>query len=309
MRPLKSGEIKGTWGTVLLPIAEGEAIDLGRLRDQIDALIASGVEGLYTNGTAGEFYTQSDAEFEAIHDLLVDRCDAADMPFQVGASQMSPQMCLERIRRSVQWRPSAIQVILPDWFPVSDAEAVAFLQRAAEAAHPIGLVLYNPPHAKRVLQPEDFGRIRQSVPSLVGIKVADGDGQWYARMREASRDLSVFVPGHHLATGISNGAHGSYSNVACLNPRAARQWYRLILADMGAALELEQRIRRFMDEHIVPFIVQGRYANQAVDKLLAAIGGWAPVGTRLRWPYRWIPEEEAVRLRPVLARALPEFRC
>ena len=49
------------------------------------------------------------------------------------------------------------------------------------------------------------------------------------------------------------------------------------------------------------------YSNAALDKLLAAIGGWGPVGTRLRRPYRWIDEAEAVRLRPMARSMMPEL--
>ena len=77
--------------------------------------------------------------------------------------------------------------------------------------------------------------------------------------------------------------------------------------DLPAALELEQRIRRFMDAEIAPFITRNGYANPALDKLLAAIGGWADVGTRLRWPYRWIDPAVADRIRPIAQSMLPEL--
>ena len=72
--------------------------------------------------------------------------------------------------------------------------------------------------------------------------------------------------------------------------------------DIEAALETERRICRFMDEHIVPFRQKFGFSNAALDKLLSAIGNWGPVGTRLRWPYRWIDEHEAVRLRTIARR-------
>jgi hypothetical protein len=78
-------------------------------------------------------------------------------------------------------------------------------------------------------------------------------------------------------------------------------------SDLTAALEIEQRVRTFMTIHIEPFISEQGYANQAVDKLLAAIGDWVPMGPRLRWPYRWIDPAEAERLRPIARAQLPEF--
>lgn len=307
MHPLRWNEIVGTWATVLLPLNDDDRIDFTRLAEEIDTLIGSGVSGLYSNGTAAEFYSQGEAEFDRISSLLAERCGAAGMPFQIGASHTSPQTSLERIRRSVCLKPGAFQVILPDWYPPTNAEAVACLARLAEAAHPISLVLYNPPHAKRVLTPAEFGALKQAVPALLGIKVADGDEAWYAAMREHCRELSIFVPGHHLASGFARGAAGSYSNVACLSPGGAQRWFRLMTTDPPRALEIERRIQSFLSQHILPFGKEQGYCNAALDKLLAAIGGWADIGTRLRWPYRFTAQAEADRLRPVARQLIPEL--
>lgn len=307
MNPLKSNEIFGNWATPLLPINPDENIDYVRLADEVDYLVTTGVNGIYTNGTAGEFYTQTEAEFDRIHALVVERCQKAGVPFQIGASHMSPQISLARIKRAVPFKPGAIQVILSDWFPLTDDEIIACLSRMAEAADPIGLVLYNPPHAKTALNPEQFANIKAKIPTLVGIKVAGGDAAWYAAMKQHCTDISIFVPGHHLATGFSRGAAGAYSNVACLHPVGGQLWYHLMTRDLEKALAWERRIQHFMADHIAPFITKQRYANQAADKLLAAVGGWANVGTRLRWPYRWISEAEAARLRPIAQDLIPEI--
>ncbi len=307
MQPLIASQIRGNWATVLLPVTDDDAVDLTRLDHQLHAIIAAKVDGLYTNGTAGEFYNQTTAEFAAASELVAERCNAAKLPFQLGASHMSPVETLERVRIAAALTPSAIQVILPDWFRVTDEEAIAFLWRVAEQARPIGLVLYNPPHAKRVLTPSDIGTLADAVPALLGVKVADGDAAWYTAMRPHMPRLSVFVPGHHLATGVANGAAGAYSNVACLSPAGAQRWTNQMQTDLPAALAVEQRVRDFMSEHIAPLITTQGYTNQAVDKLLAAIGDWAPIGTRLRWPYRSIDPTVADQLRPIAHQMLPEF--
>ena len=77
--------------------------------------------------------------------------------------------------------------------------------------------------------------------------------------------------------------------------------------DYGAAIALEGKLRGFLDDYILPFRAEGGYSNQALDKLLAAIGGWSATGTRLRWPYRWIDESEALRLRHIARERLPDF--
>jgi dihydrodipicolinate synthase/N-acetylneuraminate lyase len=307
MHPLDSSTIRGNWATLLTPWNDDESLDLQRLAFQIDTLIAMQVDGIYSHGTAGEFHAQTEDEFDRVCRLLADKCNAAGMPFQIGVSHMSAQISLGRLQRVVPLQPSAVQVILPDWFPLSDSESVAFLRRMCEVADGIGLVLYNPPHAKRVLSPEEVGGLARQVPNLVGLKTAGGDDRWYASMREHLVGISVFVPGHLLASGIQRGARGAYSNVACLNPAAAQRWTNQIEADLPAALELQQRLCHFMDAHIMPFIGRDGYCNAACDRLLALIGQWADVGHQMRWPYRSIPAGEATRLRPVAENLLPEF--
>jgi dihydrodipicolinate synthase/N-acetylneuraminate lyase len=307
MRALSATEIYGNWATLLLPINADESIDYARLDDELCYLTQAGVNGVYSNGTAGEFHAQTEDEFDRIHELVAQRCEDAGLPFQIGASHMSMQISLGRIRRSVAFKPSAFQVILADWFPLQESEMIVCLEHLARAADPIGLVLYNPPHAKRRLTPAHIGVLNRAVPALVGIKVADGDEAWYAEMREHCADLSVFIPGHHLATGFSHGAAGAYSNVACLHPVGAQRWYDLMRVDLKQALEWEGRIRQFFDEYISPYITQLGYPNGAADKLLSVIGGWAQVGSRLRLPYRWIDETEAARLRDIATRLIPEI--
>src|SRR5690606_11645562 len=105
MKPLTSQELKGSWATLLLPINEDESIDFSRLSDELNALLDAHVSGIYSNGTAGEFFTQTEAEFDRINELLAERCESRNMPFQIGASHMSAQTSLERVKRAAQLKP------------------------------------------------------------------------------------------------------------------------------------------------------------------------------------------------------------
>ncbi|MCW3110433.1 MAG: dihydrodipicolinate synthase family protein, partial [Segetibacter sp.] len=178
MEKLTADTLKGNWATLLLPINPDDSIDYARLSDEIDYLVAAGVDGIYSNGTAGEFHNQTEVEFDKVNQLLSEKCLAASMSFQVGASHSSPIISLERVRRSVSLKPDAIQVILPDWVIATDTEQVEFLKRIAYEAKGIPLVLYNPPHAKSVLQPKEYLKFKEDVPELIGIKVLSGDLQW-----------------------------------------------------------------------------------------------------------------------------------
>jgi 4-hydroxy-tetrahydrodipicolinate synthase len=126
-------------------------------------------------------------------------------------------------------------------------------------------------------------------------------------MRPLAARLSIFVPGHALATGYARGATGSYSNVACLQPAGAKRWNRLMQTDLPVALAIEAQIQQFMTAYVVPFRDVKGHSNMALDKLLACVGNWAPVGTRLRWPYTGVAESEVERLRVVARESIPSL--
>lgn len=296
----------GNWASLLLPINRDDSIDFGRLSDAIDALIAAGTDGIYSNGTACEFYTQSEAEFDAIQQLLAEKCCAIGRPFIIGACHTDARQSVDRIRRAVQLQPVAMQVILPDWWPVGVEEARAFLMMASEMAAGIPLVIYNPPHAKYVLSPAEL-KDATAGTAVTAAKLALGSGNFYHEARAHLKGLAVFVPGHHLATGVKEGvAAGAFSNVACLAPRGAQVWTELMASNLGKALEIESRLQAFIANQIMPLGRAG-YSNAALDKLLAAIGGWADVGTRLRAPYRSIDAAVVTTLRAEAQRLIPEI--
>ncbi len=309
MGTLTSVELKGNWATLLLATNADGKVDYSRLSDEIDTLISSHPNGIYSNGTACEFYSQNHEEFVSISQMLSEKCHKAGVLFQIGVSHPCAQESVRRLKSVVDLKPDAVQVILPDWFPVDDRAALSFMRGMAEISCGIPLVLYNPPHAKMVLEPEMWQKLKTDVPLLIGLKVFDDNCSevWYDKMNRNSEGLSIFVPGYHLATGILHGASGAYSNVACLNPFAAQRWYDMMSADMESALELELRIRKFMDKYITPFIVEGKYPNHACDRFMALVGGWADVGDKLRWPYSSIPAEYVEPVRKNGHNIIPEF--
>ena len=306
MKPLTAGTLHGVWGTVLLPLDADDGIGWERLAHEIELLVASDLDGVYAHGTAGEFHTLDEAEFERVSRLLAAACTRAGKPFQIGASHPVPQVCLERIARTRGLGPGAFQVVLPDWVPPSIRECSAFLRRVAAAADPVPLVLYNPPYAKTRLGPRQLVRLVDAVPALIGIKVVDGDADWYAAMAPVLEACAVFIPGHRMATGLARGARGSYSNVVALSPAGAAKWYATTRADPDTGADLERRIGELFARHVVPLQRRG-FGNPALDKFLATIGDWCDVGLRVRWPYASIPPDAVEPARQAAHDLVPEL--
>jgi 4-hydroxy-tetrahydrodipicolinate synthase len=308
MTPLTAKQIRGNWATLLLPIQADDTIDLALLVEEIEHFIRAKVDGIYSNGSAGEFYTQNEEEFDRVNALLAAHCNRASQPFQIGVSHTSAQIARERVRRAKTLLPSAFQVTLPDWFPPSLPEIFDFLDVIAAEAAPVPLVVYNPPHAKRRLVPAEWASIVERVHRVVGMKVAGGDDAWYSAMRPLFDRVSVFIPGHTLADGLARGAHGAYSNVACLSPAGAQRWYDRCLRDPQAGKDLGARIHAFWLANVAPIITRDGLSNMAADKAAAVAGGWLPGLTpKLRWPYRGATIEQARQIGEVARRELPEL--
>ena len=72
MHPLTHTTLVGNWATLLLATNKNGEIDYKRMGDEIDILIASSPCGIYSNGTAGEFYTQNEDDFIKSCDLLAE---------------------------------------------------------------------------------------------------------------------------------------------------------------------------------------------------------------------------------------------
>ncbi|WP_246885453.1 hypothetical protein [Streptomyces sp. GESEQ-4] len=69
---------------------------------------------------------------------------------------------------------------------------------------------------------------------------------------------------------------------------------------------MERRIGAFFVRHIAPLQARG-LSNPALDKCLAAVGGWADIGVTLRWPASSAPLDAVEPARADARRLLPEL--
>jgi dihydrodipicolinate synthase/N-acetylneuraminate lyase len=188
---------------------------------------------------------------------------------------------------------------------LSPVEVRRAVEQMVATADPVPVVLYNPRHAKTVCSAGQLAALADELSGLIGVKVG-GDDAFYTELHAAAPTLSIFGPGHELARARHLGAVGSYSNVACLEPRGALNWERQMEKDPAGADALGERILAFFERHILPLRSDG-YSDTALDKTLAAVGAWAPIGTRVRWPYSSVPDEVVDELKPLARAALPEL--
>ena len=308
MNTLTAAEIHGTWSPLFLQMKEHSILDFGFIDQEIAKLSTSGVNGVYAGTNSSEFFNLTFSEYCRLIERFAYSCHGYGIPYQIGACHAHPYESLERVAVAADHEPAAIQIIMPDWVEADRRGILRFFKGCAKNARERSLVLCNPPNAKVQLTPEDCLWLANEIPELVGINTSGGDEQWFEDMQPVMEHLSVFVPGHTLATGISHGARGSYSSIAGMNPCAAQLWYELILKDMDAGMEIEKRIQQFMQECIVPLVTVHKYPLHACNKFMAVATGWCEgLHQRLRWPYSWIDDDYLDPVRERGKELIPEF--
>ena len=87
---------------------------------EIRSYAGSGLSGVYTGGTTGEFYAQDDALFERVTEIACREAHAIGLPVQIGVSALSTRTVCRRIRTAKKFKADGVQVALPFWLVSSE---------------------------------------------------------------------------------------------------------------------------------------------------------------------------------------------
>ena len=159
-RPALSRQtLRGVWCALILPWDERDRVDTRRLRQEVRAYGGTGVHGVYTGGTTGEFYAQDDATYERVTRTVVEEAHALGLPVQIGASALSTRTTLRRIGVARRAGADALQLALPFWLELKDDEVERYVAEVVAAAEATPVVLYLTMRSKRKLAPDLLGRL------------------------------------------------------------------------------------------------------------------------------------------------------
>lgn len=302
---LSRSNLNGVWPALLTPWTDDDCLDEGRLIAEIEAMAAEGLDGTYTGGTAGEFYAQDDAAFERITEISCRTAHQAGLPIQIGCTGLSTRIVRSRIRVALRHEADAIQLALPFWLALSDAEVLEFFADVAAAAGKTPLVYYQTTRAKRRIDPPLLGELCRQTPTLIGMKDPGCDHQLLARLVTDAPDLAIFGTDVDLLERMRLGARGTYSSVAGLNARLMLAIHRHCAEGrFDQAEPLQDAVRRFMHEAVYPLARDEQLLDSALDRLQRALGG-GDVGLRCQRPYRSGSAQQLAQLRDWCEREAP----
>ena len=214
-------QLHGIIPPLATPLDNEDALNVERLHQLIDHIIAGGVNGVFVLGTTGEAPSLS---LSLKKEIIAETCRYIDhkIPVLVGITDSSWTESLIQAKTAAHNKADAVVASSPFYYPISQDDLYAYIKRLADEV-PLPLYLYNIPGCtKTVFEIETLKKLTE-IPNIVGVKDSSGNMVYLKkliRLKEFRPDWSVFVgPEELLAEAVLSGADGGVNGGANLYPQ------------------------------------------------------------------------------------------
>jgi 4-hydroxy-tetrahydrodipicolinate synthase len=243
--------ISGILTPNIVPLTPRGEIDEEKLCRYLDWLIEHGVDGLYPNGSTGEFLRFNPQERRRITEVTV-RHVRGRVPVLAGAAEANVAETIRACNDYGALGVRAVAIVSPFYYRLSSQGVYAYFKEIADHVE-VDVTLYNIPLFASPIDVETVTRLALECPRVVGIKDSSGDVGQMMRMIAAVRPQrpefsfltgwdAMLVP--MLLVGADGGTHASSGVV----PELTRAIYRLARAGRFEwAMVWQDRLRSLFD--------------------------------------------------------------
>ena len=220
--------LRGLFPPLVLPLSKEATIDFRSLERQVDYLLAGGANGLWVNGTTGDFFALTDQEGAAVLQAVVKQVNGR-VPVIAQIGDTVTRRVIGKGQLALEAGADYLAVVLPYYLDYSQEELKAHY-RAVSRALNRPLILYQLPQMCKVslTVPTVIELAREG--TLIGIKDSSGNQEFYRLLIETAREEAVtlrcFVGGGMLMdVSLLAGGSGLMCAVANLAPTICAQLY------------------------------------------------------------------------------------
>ena len=242
--------LTGIWAPTLVPLsARGEINEL-ELRRFIDWLIASGIHGLFPNGSTGEFTRFTSQERRRIAMITCEQAQGR-VPVIVGSAEASIEETLVAAEAYRNMGAIAVAVVAPFYFPLKPPSVFEYFRQVGKAST-VDVLLYNMPLFANPIDLDSVERLAE-LPRIIGIKDSSGDLPFMMRM---IRNIRPKRPDFSFLTGwdpmivpmLMVGATGGVNATSQVAPELVRKMYdQTVAGNLNEAMHLQYRVLQLFD--------------------------------------------------------------
>lgn len=249
--------IQGIYTPTLVPLDANGQIHEEELRRFLSWLIDKGVNGLYPNGSTGEFTRFTAEERRRIARIT---CEVAKgrVPVLAGAAEANVKETLAACETYAGYGARAVAIVSPYYYRLGPEALYAHFAEIGRNS-PIDVTLYNIPMFASPIDVNTIRRLAGEFPRIIGIKDSTGDVAFMQRMIAAVRPLRpdfTFLTGWDcvLVSMIMAGADGGTNASSNAIPEVMRSLYDLAKAGRyDDAMKLQYRVLEIFDLMLNPF--------------------------------------------------------
>ncbi|MEX0824646.1 MAG: dihydrodipicolinate synthase family protein, partial [Pirellulaceae bacterium] len=223
--------ISGILTPNLTPVDGLGRVDEDRLRGYVDWLIEHGVDGLYPNGSTGEFVRFTAEERRRIVSIVVDQVRGR-VPVLAGAAEANARETISACNAYGAMGVRAVAIVAPYYYRLSPEGVYAYFREIADTVS-VDVTLYNIPLFASPIDVDTVRRLAFDCPRVIGIKDSSGDLPNMMRMIAAIRpqrpDFS-FLTGWDaaLVPMLIAGADGGTNATSGVVPELTKAIYEAV---------------------------------------------------------------------------------
>jgi 4-hydroxy-tetrahydrodipicolinate synthase len=286
-------DIQGIIPAMITPMTEDEALDEKGFQKLVDGLILAGVHGIFTVGTAGEFWALNVEEKRKIYQWTTDYVNRR-VPTYVGTCANSTREAVQLSEHAQDAGIDCLSVLTPNYITPNPDQMFAHYAAIAQSVD-IPILLYNlPARTGNTLSVDVVIRLAEKFENIVGVKDSSGDfSNAMAYLQQAPQGFR-FVMGNDalILPAIMQGAAGAIAATANVAPEIAVGIYESVReGDIEAAKDFQKRLTSLRRAFVLG-------THPAMLKAGADLVGFA--GGPPRAPVSKLSDSETERLKGIL---------
>lgn len=295
---LTAADIRGVWAIIPTPakpnasdIDARDTVDLDETARAVEALIASGVDGILSLGTLGECATLDWDEKRAFMATLAETARGR-IPVFGGTSSLSTRETVRQTRAAFDIGLDGTMIGPPMWCQTDLAGAVQFFRDVAGAVPEMAICVYNNPWVFKFGFPPPFWAQVAQIPQVVCSKYA-GVGQLAIILKVVAGRIRLMPldADYHAAARIDPEACTAFwaSGAACGPAPVLALRDRVAAGDWAGAKTISDELMATY-QHLIPRGDFNEFSlyNIQLEKARMDAAGWMKAGPN-RPPYTFTP--------------------